>query len=96
MRPDEIQNAVHKVEWIYLELRKALSRLNIESSRLKSARELQDEAFDIRKHNQRHPAPKAAKTRETKAAKNKSKMESLFGDNVGEILGKVKDLDSDF
>jgi len=92
MRPDEILNAVHKIEWIYLELKKQIHSAKLEEHR----RTKFDEAIALVAEERNKPkAPKAQKRRETAIDKKKKGLLDLCGGDeskMRQILGEDIDV----
>lgn len=94
MRPDDILNAVRKVEWIYLELQKQLNNAKLIEHR---KQKFDDALASMRTEREKPKAPKAAAARENKKKKNREKLNDLLGgaENVRKILEEEK-VDIDF
>ena len=94
MRPDEIINAVQKIEWIYLELQKQLSTKKLEEHRRSKFAESIADMNEKRAANSTR-APKVKAKKESKQKSVADKLRLQFGNAAAEIYGKI-DENEDF
>lgn len=93
MRPDEVLNAVRKVEWIYLELNKQLKSAQLEIYRKQKF----EEGMELARADREKPrAPKSTEKKVKTTTSKRAKLEAQFGvegakrllnDNTDDDLG---------